>query len=99
MPDRAVTWQANYFEHRLRPDDANSPYARYMFLNPYRAGLIPADHPWPWWRAWDDFDFMAALSDGGPPVEWLSQSLKDLGIIPETVGTIEQDPRPGHLAP
>jgi putative transposase len=41
-----ATWQENFFEHRLRPEDAAGAYARYIFLNPYRARLIPRIEVW-----------------------------------------------------
>ena len=70
-------WQPNYFEHRLRPDDIAGFYARYIFLNPYRAGLVPRCEIWPHWIIGADggnWDFIAGLEDGMfPPAEWLTQ--------------------------
>jgi REP element-mobilizing transposase RayT len=45
----AGAWQANYFEHRLRSDEEHERYAWYIFMNPYRAGLVSVDKPWPGW--------------------------------------------------
>lgn len=39
-------WQDNGFEHRLRPDESTKDYAFYMFMNPYRAGLIDMRSTW-----------------------------------------------------
>ena len=54
-------WQANYFEHRLRPEESVERYAWYVFMNPYRARLIGVDDCWPgWWptsqSAWNFMD-------------------------------------------
>ena len=35
-----LRWQGNFYEHRLRPGEAIEEVVRYIFLNPYRAGLI-----------------------------------------------------------
>ena len=43
-----LRWQDNFFDHRLRHDDALEPFARYLFLNPYRGGLIDTAETWPW---------------------------------------------------
>jgi REP element-mobilizing transposase RayT len=34
-------WQRDFWEHRLRADESAEDYALYIFLNPYRAGLLP----------------------------------------------------------
>lgn len=72
-----LRWQPNCFEHRLRPDDTASSYARYIFLNPYRAGLLPRRAIWSHWIIGTDggnWDFIAKLEDGMfPPAEWLTQ--------------------------
>jgi len=40
-------WQDGFFDRVLRPDDDTSAVARYMVLNPVRAGLVskPEEHP------------------------------------------------------
>jgi len=68
-------WQRDFWEHRLRPDEAAEDYAFYIFMNPYRAGLIPATAVWQrWWRpAAEPFGFERHLdSSGTPQPEWLS---------------------------
>ncbi len=76
------TWQANFFEHRLRADEDSEDYARYIFLNPYRAGLIRADQTWWGWRVGvavesakiKPWRFLVALNaDGTPPIEWVGE--------------------------
>ena len=84
-----IHWQANYFEHRLRPEESANPYAMYIFLNPYRAGLLERQSVWQWWLcgAHADFDFLAHLDDGlFPPAEWLSRDPEALGLSPATIG-------------
>jgi REP element-mobilizing transposase RayT len=46
----AVRWQCNYYEHRMRPDDPAGDVLRYLYMNPYRAGLLSpgAKYPWFW---------------------------------------------------
>lgn len=71
-----LEWQANFFEHRLRAHEASEPYAWYIFMNPYRAGLITDDKPWPGW--WTDeavaHGFLAMTRLGPcPQPEWLGQ--------------------------
>ena len=84
-----LRWQENFFEHRLRPEDRAGDYARYIFLNPYRAGLIRQNEEWPWWRRSPEqgFDFLPMLDEGRfPPVAWLQMDDETLGVMPETVG-------------
>jgi REP element-mobilizing transposase RayT len=84
-----LRWQENFFEHRLRPEDRAGDYARYIFLNPYRAGLIRQNEEWPWWRRSPEhgFDFLLMLDDARfPPSEWLRMDDEALGVMPETVG-------------
>ena len=72
-----IDWQPNYFEHRLRPNDLEGSYARYIFLNPYRSGLISCREVWPLWIVGSkggNWDFLAMLEDGKfPPAEWLDE--------------------------
>ena len=69
------SWQANYFEHRLRPEESAERYAWYIFMNPYRAGLVTSDEVWRgWWPepavAWE---LLAAARPGPcPQPEWLA---------------------------
>ena len=85
-----VAWQANFFEHRLRPDEEGRLYAWYIFMNPYRACLVPCDVPWRGW--WTDgvvkYDFLALARPGPCPYpEWLDNwETKCARIVPgETI--------------
>ncbi len=70
------SWQANYYEHRLRTNERSERYAWYIFMNPYRARLISTDESWPgWWpvslNAWRFLS--AALPGPRPHPEWLDE--------------------------
>jgi putative transposase len=47
-----IIWQRDFFDHRLRGDEAFSEKASYIDNNPVRAGLISTPDEWPFvWRA------------------------------------------------
>jgi REP element-mobilizing transposase RayT len=72
--DYAEDWQRDFWEHRVREDERWEDYGLYIFLNPYRAGLISRGEAWPWWWVPEPkvFSFMQALdSRGAPPSEWI----------------------------
>ncbi len=78
-------WQANFFEHRLRADEDTEEYAFYIFMNPYRAGLVGANEGWSGWLRGADWRwrFEDALNrEAGPPREWL-------GRVEELAGRIQ----------
>ncbi|MEO7699872.1 MAG: transposase [Opitutus sp.] len=67
-------FQRDFWEHRLGPDEEAEQYALYMFLNPYRAGLIGGTESWPGWWLPDPrvFRFSQSLDAKNlPPKEWL----------------------------
>ena len=85
----ATGWQRNFFEHRLRPDEAIEAFARYIFLNPYRGRLIGRKTEWPFWLMDTNrtFDFCQWLEAGRhPPIEWISTDLQKLGLSHDSVG-------------
>jgi REP element-mobilizing transposase RayT len=74
-----LAWQRDFYEHRLRFDENAEAYARYIFLNPYRAGLLPVKAVWPgWWTADPGaLDFMGMLNpDGTPPEAWIGEAVQ-----------------------
>ena len=81
-------WQENFFEHRLQAGEELDPFARYVYMNPYRAGLVTQLAEWPFWiRGQTEPAFMAMLIDGRfPPIEWMSQSLEKAGVAESNVG-------------
>jgi hypothetical protein len=68
-----LSWQGNYYEHRLRPNDAVEEVLRYLFLNPYRAGLVKPSEQYPhfWLSASDSEWFTPTLNNDRPFPEWL----------------------------
>jgi REP element-mobilizing transposase RayT len=52
----SITWQRNFFDHRLRHDESLDEKVAYIRANPVRARLIgPNDH-WPFAVNSDDLD-------------------------------------------
>ena len=69
----AGQFQRDFWEHMLRQPEVIEDYALYIFLNPYRAGLLPTESLWSgWWTPVPElFRFIPALnSTGAPPAEW-----------------------------
>lgn len=42
-----VTWQRDFFDHRLRGDESMEEKIEYILANPVRAGLISREESWP----------------------------------------------------
>ncbi len=73
---KVFQWQDNFFDRRIRADESVEAYALYMFLNPYRAGLIGPDERWPHYLldSKPPFPFEAKLREGGFPYpEWIDK--------------------------
>lgn len=70
---RGLAWQGNFYEHCIRPDEPVEDVLRYMFLNPYRAGLASATEPYRhyWISPEDAAWFHASVDDLRPVPEWL----------------------------
>ncbi len=68
-----VRWQRAYFDHRMRPDEDCLPVFRYIYLNPYRAGLLKPHEKWPsYYCAPEDWRWLKELTDDECPFpEWL----------------------------
>jgi len=48
-----VTWQRDFFEHRLRHGEHVAAKREYLRMNPVRAGLVTMPDAWPYfWSAW-----------------------------------------------
>ena len=43
-----IDWQPDFFEHRLRTQDAFIEKAHYIRMNPVRKGLVERSEEWPW---------------------------------------------------
>ncbi len=69
-----LRWQDGYYEHQMRPNEDRLPVFLYIYLNPYRANLLPAGKTWPWFvcgkadREW----FIPMLDQGLPVPAWLA---------------------------
>jgi putative transposase len=70
---RGISWERNFFDRRIRPKDDRFAVFRYIYLNPYRAGLLSVADMWPdyfcrdsEWRWFRDY-----LHVERPYPEWL----------------------------
>jgi hypothetical protein len=68
-----LRWQRACFDHRLRPEEDRLPVFLYIFLNAYRARLVPTDQTWPaYFCAADDWHWFEPLTNASCPFpEWL----------------------------
>ena len=46
-----ITWQRNFFDHRIRNDEEEAEKWEYIRLNPVRKGLVADPDAWPYWFA------------------------------------------------
>jgi hypothetical protein len=84
-----LSWQSNFFDHRLREQIPLERFARYIYLNPYAKALVPLTETWPFWHLGSKFipEFVLHLEKGvSPPVEWLQGSDRAKGLIEEDMG-------------
>jgi REP element-mobilizing transposase RayT len=83
-----LKWQANFFEHRLRPDTPMESFAKYIYLNPYRKLLIPLDATWHGWILNRNYqpEFWEHLLEGAyPPKEWLGDAFSASELIKDAI--------------
>jgi len=68
-----LQWQGNYYEHRLRAEDSVETVLLYIFLNPFRTGLVSLSeiYAWFWLGAEEMAWFTPRTDDGKPFPEWL----------------------------
>jgi putative transposase len=45
-----ANWQRDFFDHRLRAAESFEEKARYIRMNPVRAGLVTSPEAWPFYR-------------------------------------------------
>jgi REP element-mobilizing transposase RayT len=77
LKESGLAWQRDFFERRLRTEDELEPFGLYIFMNPYRKGLVQLNGAWQWWRMDSPalFYFPALSKEAGyPQPEWLAQS-------------------------
>ena len=61
--NHGISWQRNFFEHRLRNEENVQQKADYILYNPVRAGLIENLQDWPY--TWMPGDQTTAARDSG----------------------------------
>ena len=63
-----LKWPRGYFDHRMRTKEDLLPAFLYLFLNPYRAGLITARASWPFYYCSpDDWTWLGGLTQTSCP--------------------------------
>lgn len=69
-----LSWQDGCFEQRMRADEDRLPVFLYIFLNPYRANLLPTSERWPGsFCAPVDWSWFADVTNSSAPFPtWLS---------------------------
>lgn len=79
-----LSWQKNFYDHRLRENIPVEQFVRYVYLNPYAKGLLAMDCAWPCWMLNKNYrpEFFEHLIDGiAPPQEWLKSYRKATDLI------------------
>ncbi len=66
-------WQQGFYEHRLRRAESVAPVFIYVYLNPYRAGLLAQAETWPGYRCCaEDWAWFGPMTkESAPQPEWL----------------------------
>jgi REP element-mobilizing transposase RayT len=69
-----LSWQEGYYEHAMREQEDRVPVFLYIYLNPYKAGLVTKTQPWPgYFCAPADWDWFSQMTDRDLPfAEWLA---------------------------
>ena len=52
----SITWQRNFFDHRVRHDESENEKVAYIRANPIRAGLIAEHERWSYAIGVNDLD-------------------------------------------
>ncbi len=70
----SLKWQRSFYDHRLRKTENLLPIFLYVFLNPYRAGLVQTDQRWPhYYCSPEDWNWFGNLTQSSCPYpEWIS---------------------------
>jgi REP element-mobilizing transposase RayT len=73
LHQRGLRWQRSFFDHRMRHGEDCLPVFLYIFLNPWRAGLVGFNESWPGFIcAPDEWEWFGPLTNAGTPYpEWL----------------------------
>ena len=81
-----LSWQSNFFDHRLREQVPLERFARYIYLNPYAKGIVPRTEAWPFWQLGANYtpEFVLHLENGvSPPTEWLNRMSGATSLVEE----------------
>ena len=68
-----LEWEREFYDRLLRANDDRLAVFQYIFLNPYRAGLVTARETWPHYYCCPaDWEWFSVLLDADRPMpEWL----------------------------
>ncbi len=68
-----ASWQENFYDHCLRPEEDLLPVFLYLFLNPYRKKLISTDQRWAgYYCSADNWTWFGSLTrESCPEPDWL----------------------------
>ena len=71
--EHGVSWQPNFYEHRIRVEDSVEDVVRYIFLNSHRDSSSENCAPYPWfWLGADEQSWFTQRTDNGRPFpDWL----------------------------
>lgn len=78
LKQHGICWQRSFYDHRMRHEEDLLPVFLYVFLNPYRAGILELGSVWPGYIcAAEDWEWFEPLSaQGAPYPEWLDGRAK-----------------------
>jgi putative transposase len=70
---RGLCWQEGFYEHRVQESENLLPVFLYIYLNPYRAGLVPETAVWAgYFCCPEDWSWFGDLTrESVPQPEWL----------------------------
>jgi putative transposase len=70
---RGIVWERGFFDRQMRPNDDRLAVFRYIYLNPYRAGLLASSDKWPHYYCCDEeWAWFRNMLDADRPIpEWL----------------------------
>lgn len=70
---KGLSWERGFFDRQLRPDDNRMSLFLYIYLNPYRAGLMERSGQWPHYYCREEewLWFRDMLDADLPHPEWL----------------------------
>lgn len=73
LRNHGVHWQRAFYDHRLTRNEDPLPVFLYIFLNPYRAGLVAPGETWPgYYCSREDWAWFRHLTNAGrPEPQWL----------------------------